>query len=80
MCVGGDPLGALSVTLLRGSTWVPFYKPLVPGAPAHTGVGKGGRPSADAEQFHGALSGMRAEVGALEAVTSHIHVKIATSV
>lgn len=24
----------------RGPTWALFYKPLVPGAPAHTGVGK----------------------------------------
>lgn len=24
----------------RGPTWAPFYKPVVPGAPAHTGVGK----------------------------------------
>lgn len=60
----------------RGSTWAPFYKPSVPGAPAHTSVGKEANHQVMWKFFYGALSKVRVEAGASETmtfVTFYIH-------
>lgn len=54
----------------RGPTWAPFYKPVVPGAPAHTGVGKEASHQDMWRFFYDALSKVRVEVGGPETVTS----------